>query len=204
MSRTVFVNPSFVNPRKRKAGKKKARKRAKKRWTRGYIRGRVALAHRQNAGIAPFLQQNPLILSNPRPRTRRRRRSNPSMPSGKDVLGFGLTTFGGAAAALTVNTVGTSKIDHAWIRRGSQFGAAMVGGMLIGMKSEKMGAAFAGSMMTPLLQDLAADLLSIGVAAGASSKEADIDSLAADLEDVLDGMDGSELGDDDDEEEYAW
>lgn len=205
MSRTVFVNPSFINPGK-KAKAKKRKKGRKSRYrgkpVRYKIKGRVGLV-RRNAGIAPFLQQNPLILSNPRRRSRRRRR-NPELdmkPTLKNIGVLGLTSFGGAAVALTLNTTATSKIQNTWGRRATQFGASLAGGTLIALKSEKMGAAFAASMMMPLLQDLAADLLKINTAV-VTTKEADIDALAADLEDVLDGMDGDELGDD--EEEYAW
>ncbi len=205
MSRTVFVNPSFENPRRKR--RKKGRKSRGRRSYKGRRRGRKAVYRgtmvlRRNAGITPFVQ-NPLILSNPR--RRRARRKNPlSMPSAKNIFENVLSTGGGAIAALTVNTVGLSRIDNKWLRRGSQLGTAAIGGALISQKSSAMGAAFAGAAFVPLLQDLAADLLGIGVAAGVSSKEADLDALAADLEDVLEEMgdDEDELGDDDDM--YAW
>ncbi len=214
MSRTVFVNPSFMNPSKKKAAKKGAGKKRKSRvkWKgapRYSVRGKVSLA-RRNAGIAPFLQnpymQNPLILAPNPMRKRRARRSNPSfgLPSVKEGINFGLSTLGGSTAALTANTVALSHIKHVWGRRGAQFAASVIGGGFIASKSPNMGGAFAGAMMYPLLQDLAADLLGVGFAAGAASKEADIDALAADLEDVLDDMDGGELSDDEDDEDYAW
>ena len=145
---------------------------------------------------------NPLILSNPRKRSRARRRNPMGLPSVSSMLDSTLSHFGGAALALTVTTVGTSKITNVWARRGAQFAGAVVGGSLVGNQSAKMGGAFAGAMMYPLLQDLAADLLGIGVGAGVSAKEADLDALAADLEDVMDDMD--EDGGMGDDEEYAW
>lgn len=209
MSRTVFVNPSFENPRRRRKGKKrrgKARSRGRARRSRARkptYRGSIVI--RRNAGIAPFVQ-NPLILSNPR-RRRRVRRSNPlALPSLKGALDALLAGGGGAGVALAVNMMGTSRIDHPWLRRGAQAGAAVIGGALLAGKSQNLGAAYTGAMMMPLVQDLAADLLGIGVAAGATAKEADLDALAADLEDVLDDMsdeDSFDLSDDDDEEE-AW
>ena len=181
MSRTLFVNPSFVNPRRRKRRSKKARGRR-----RGGMRVSGALTLRRNAGIASFTEANPLILSNPS-KKRRRRQSNPiQIPSVKKALDSALSYGGGAALALAATTMGTSKIQHTWGRRATQFGASIVGGSMLSSKSAAMGGAFAGAMMYPLLQDLAGDLLGLGVAAGAASKEADLDALAADLEDVID------------------
>ena len=193
MARTTFVNPGiFSNPRRRKA-----RKSSRRRRSHGMVR-------RRNAGISPFIQ-NPLILSNPR-RKRARRRNPMSLPSVKGMIDSTLSYGGGAVLALTVNTVATQKIANPWMRRGAQLAAAILGGsMLTKQTSNAMGGAFAGAMMYPLIQDVAADLLGIGVGAGVSAKEADLDALAADLEDVLDDMsdeDTSELSDDD--EEYAW
>lgn len=222
MARTTFVNPEmFDNPRGRRRGKRsrKARGRRKHRRARGRrsYRGRrsqrfAVSVRRRNAGITPFIQ-NPLILSNP-PRRRRHKRKNPlALPSlmkmGESLISWG----GGTALALTVNTLGTSKISNTWGRRGAQAAAAAIGGSVVGSKSAAMGGAFAGAMLYPLLQDLAADLLGIGVAAGtAAAHEADIDALAADLEDVLDEMgdddddddDDGGYGDDDDDELDEW
>ena len=198
--RTMFVNPGFFeNPKK---GKKKGKKRYGKRrggkrsprYRRFRARGRIMM---RNAGITPFMQQNPLILSNPRPR---RRRANPSLPNMKGALSNVVSGAGGAAIALAVNTVALNRIENPWLRRGLQAATAGVGGGLIGGKSAKLGAAMTGAMMYPLLQDLASDLLGIGVGAGVTAKEADIEALAADLEDVLDDMDG--LAEDD--EETPW
>lgn len=205
----MFVNPSFINPRKRKGKKRKGggRRKGRKYGARRRFRasGSMMMAVRRNAGIAPFIQ-NPLILSNPK-RRRRAQRNPLGAPNMKAAFDNALSYAGGTAVALAVTTVGTSKITNAWARRGTQLAASVVGGSMLGKKSAAMGGAFAGAMMYPLLQDLAADLLGIGVGAGVAAKEADLDALAADLEDVLDDMDDSDvLGDDgdDDDEEYAW
>lgn len=189
MSRTMFVNPQlFSNPRKRrKKGKKsKARRRARRRFGRFGVQGGMTL-YRRNAGIAPFVQ-NPLILSNPV--KRRRRRANPmALPKLRTSLENGLSYGGGAALALTANTLGLNKIQNTWGRRGAQVGTAIVGGIMMSRKSQSLGGAFAGAMMYPFLQDLAADMLGVGVAAGvATAKEADLEALAADLEDVMEEM----------------
>jgi hypothetical protein len=134
------------------------------------------------------------------------------IPSFKSIIDTTLSSGGGAALALVINTVGTSKIENAWYRRAAQFAAAVLGGQLVsGQASNAMGQAFTGAMLYPLVQDVAADLLAFGVGAGVgAAKEADLDALAADLEDVLDDMDDSgdmsELSDDGDEsdEMYDW
>lgn len=206
MARTMFVNPAlFSNPRRKKGKKSRRKGKGKRRYqARRRFRATGSIAIRRNAGITPFVQ-NPLILSNPR---RRRRQSNPmNVSSLKGAANNALSYAGGAGLALAVTTVGTNKIGNHWLRRGVQLGASVIGGSMIGKKSATMGGAFAGAMMYPLLQDLASDLLGIGVGAGvaATTKEADLDALAADLEDVLDEMDDSEYPiEDDEDEEYAW
>lgn len=202
MARTMFVNPSFVNPRKRR-GKKSRRRSGRGRRHHARRSHGIRRYRRRNAGIAPFMS-NPLILSNPRKRSRARRRNPMSLPSVSSMLDSTLSHFGGAALALTLTTIGTSKIGNVWARRGAQFAGAVVGGSLVGNQSAKMGGAFAGAMMYPLLQDLASDLLGVGVGAGVAAKEADLDALAADLEDVMDDMDDDDEGLSDDDMEYAW
>lgn len=207
MSRTVFVNP-FENPRRGRRRRKKSRRGSYRR--RGKRRSRArkqtyrgTIVMRRNAGVAPFLQQNPLILSNPR-RRRSRRRNPMDLPSIKTIVDSTVTGGGAAAIALAVNTLGTSRITHDWLRRGVQVLAASVGGALLSGKSPALGAAFTGAAMVAPVQDLAADVLGIGVAAGATvAKDADLDALAADLEDVLDEMDEDDLGEyDDGDEDY--
>ena len=194
MARTMFVNPSlFSNPAKkhkkgrkgskRKRAGKKGRRRAAKKTTRRCVKYRVV---RRNAGITPFIQ-NPLILSNPR---RRRRRRNPSFSMGslKSVLSECLTDGAGAAAALGVSAFGTNRIASPLYRRGAQVLAAVVGGAAVGSYSKNLGRSFRSAMFFPLVQDLAVDLLGTSIAVSATAKEADVDALAADLEDVLDDM----------------
>lgn len=207
MSRTVFVNPEmFENPR-RKRGRRKKRRYGKRRSYKRRSRGRKGQSYkgtvylRRNAGIAPFVQSNPLILSNPR-RRRPRRRNPLALPSLSGTLNALLTGGGAAGIALAVNMLGTSHIANPWMRRGAQAGATVLGGSFLSGQSAALGAAFTGAMMMPLIQDLASDLLGIGVGAGSvAAKEADLDALAADLEDVLDDMsdEGIDLSDDDEE-----
>lgn len=204
MARTTFVNPfRGRKSRRKRKGARGSRRRHKRTYARARNPRRRAhrRSRRRNAGITPFIQ-NPLILSNPR---RRHRRRNPGlgMPSLNKMFSALLTGGGGAATALTLNTVALNKIPNPWLRRGSQALAAIFGGALIASKSPAMGQAYAGAQLYPLVQDLAADLLGVGAGAAAAT-EADIDALAADLEDVMDEMDeDSDFGDDDDEEMYA-
>ena len=202
MSRTVFVNPSFANPRRKRRKSRRGKSRRRARSRKPVFRGNIVL--RRNAGVAPFMQGNPLILSNPR--RRRTRRKNPlELPSVKGKLETVMSSGGGAAVAIASNVLGTSRIQNDWARRAAQVAVAAVGGAMLSKKSAALGGAFAGAAMVAPIQDIAADVLGIGVAAGAgaAAKEADLDALAADLEDVLDEMDDEGLSDDGDEE-YAW
>lgn len=212
MARTTFVNPTFVNPRKRRGKKRKASRRGKRRGRRSQ---RYSVSVRRNAGITSFTQ-NPLILSNPK--RRRARRRNPismGFPSFAQLFHGALSSGGGAAMALAVNTVALNKIEDKWWRRGAQFGAASLGGAFLTGVSPKLGAAYAAAQMYPLMVDLSVEFLSMepekvgatkeqaAAAAGATAKEADLEALAADLEDVLDEMNHEvDLSDGDDE--YAW
>lgn len=177
--RTVFVNPSpsFSNPRRKKRGKKRSKRRGR------------ARSRRRNAGIVPFVS-NPLIMSNP-PRRKRRRRSNPLAGLNiKNLLGKGLTYGGGAAIAVGANTLLLNSISNFWVRNGARFGGAIASTMF--MKGE-LGAATAGAMFYPLMQEVAAKFLGTG----ATGTEADLEGLAADLEDVMDDLDERDLSDDD-------
>lgn len=206
MARTMFVNPSFVNPRKRRSKKRKSRRGSRRRGRRSQ---RYSVSVRRNAGITPFVQ-NPLILSNPA--KRRRRRRNPismGMPSMAQLFHGALSSGGGAAMALALNTVALNRIESKWGRRGAQLAAASFGGAFLTGLSPKLAAAFSAAQMYPLMMDLSMEYLSLSPAqvaagaAGATAKEADLEALAADLEDVLDEMNDGELSDDSDEE-YAW
>jgi hypothetical protein len=208
MARTTFVNPTFVNPRKRRKSRK-----GKRRGRRSSRRSqRYSVSVRRNAGITPFTQ-NPLILSNPK--RRRSRRRNPismGFPSFTQLFHGALSSGGGAAMALAVNTVALNRIENKWGRRGAQFGAAALGGAFLTGVSPKLGAAFSAAQMYPLMVDLAVEFLGVeaekvgataAAAAGATAKEADLEALAADLEDVLDEM-SNEADLSADEDEYAW
>ena len=181
--RTVFVNPSpsMSNPRrKRRKGKKHSRGKRRS---------------RRNAGITSFVSsaRNPLILSNPRHRVKRRRR-NPNPLAGlnlKSLLSKGLTYGGGAAVAVGANTLFLNGVSNFYARNGARFAGAVVSTMLL--KGE-LGAAAAGGMFYPLMQELAAKFLGKGT--GVSGFEADLEGLAADLEDVMDDLDESDLSDD--------
>jgi hypothetical protein len=131
---------------------------------------------RRNAGITPFVAGNPYILSNP---PRRRRRRNPNglarQFTVKRIMDNTLTYGGGAALGTAANLFALNAIEGDWIRNGARYAVAVFGGQMLG---KDMGAAFAGATLYPLLTELAAMLnLPVGT-------EADLDVLAADLEDI--------------------
>lgn len=205
MSRTVFVNPSY---RRRKRSKKRRSSTSNALAVREAFKlGRASKGkrrsggrrRRRNAGIAPFVQ-NPLILSNPR----RRRRRNPNPFTGltlRKAFMTGASSAGGAAIALGANSLVLNRIQNDWLRRGAQLAANIIGGVALGSVSPGLGASYMGAMWYPLYQDLFANFLGMGVVAGVSAKEADLDALAADLEDVMDEMDEDIFADDMDEDE---
>lgn len=178
--RTVFVNPSasMSNPRRKKA--RKSRKSAR--------RGRKA--RRRNAGITSFVS-NPLILSNPRRKAVRRHRArNPLAGLNlKSLVSKGMTYGGGAAVAVGANTLFLNSVSNFYARNGMRFAGAVASTMFL--KGE-LGAAAAGGMFYPMMQELAAKFLG----GKASGVEADLEGLAADLEDVMDDLDESDLSDD--------
>lgn len=174
--RTVFVNPSpsMANPRRRRKGKK-SRKGHK--------------ARRRNAGIVPFVS-NPLILSNPRRKHRRRARNPLAGLNLKSLISNGLTYGGGAGIAVAANAFFLNSVSNFWIRNGVRFAGAVASTAF--MKGN-LGAAAAGGMFYPVMQEIAAKFL--GTKSG--GVEADLEGLAADLEDVMDDLDESDLSDDD-------
>ena len=133
---------------------------------------------RRNTGIAPFVAgNNPYILANPR----RRRRSNPglSMPrlTVKNVSDKLMKYGGGSLMGVGINVFGLNRIENDYWRNGARISAAVLGGMVL---RGELGAAYAGAAMYPVWVEVAAMLnLPINV-------EADLDILAADLEQVLD------------------
>lgn len=180
--RTVFVNPKFTNPR-RKRGRKSRRRNA---MITNPRRRRGRKGRRRNAGITPFVS-NPLILS-PNPRRRRRHSRNPLAGLNlKSVLTRGLTYGGGAAIAVGANTLLLNGVSNFWMRNGARFAGAV--GAALFLKGD-LGAATAGGMFYPLMQEMASKVLGTTAAT-----EADLEGLAADLEDVMDDLDESDLSD---------
>lgn len=180
--RTVFVNPSpsFQNPRRkhRKGSKsRKAHKHGKRRA-------------RRNAGITSFVS-NPLILSNPPRKMKRRHARNPLAGLNlKSLLSQGLTYGGGAAIAVGANTLFLNSVSNFYMRNGARFAGAVAATMFL---KGSLGAAAAGGMFYPIMQEVAAKFLGGKV----SGTEADLEGLAADLEDVMDDLDETDLSDDD-------
>lgn len=162
--RTVFVNPS----RKRRSHKRVTKRAAPKRRR----------SRRRNAGITPFVSSsNPMILSNPRRRGSKRRR-NPSMPSLKQAAMTTLSYGAGSGIGAALNIFVIRHIKNDWLRHGVRILGALGGGMLL---SDKMGGAMAGATLYPSLAELA---IYAGVG-GDTSTEADLNELAADLQDAL-------------------
>lgn len=207
--RTMFVNPSasMSNPRRRRkrsrrrrrnvdlsaAANPRRRRRGRRRRSARVSRG-YPLTVRSNAGIVPFTS-NPLILDNPRRRSRRRRNNpmaNLSKLSLNNVLSKTVKYGGGAAAGAALNILGLRRIQNDWIRNGVRIGAAVVGAALV---PGEIGAAYAGATLYPLFAEVA--LLTKLVQPAGAPTEADLSEISADLEDVLDELDID--GDDDDD-----
>lgn len=195
MARTVFVNPTY-HRRKRRKNAHKRRRHARRNAMMPVAnprRHRRRRARRRNAGIAPFVS-NPLIMSNPPRHRRRKRHQNPlNLFTVKNLVSKGLTYGGGGAIALGANVLAFNRIQNIWWRNVARFGGAVLAG---GVLRGELGAATAGASFYPIWQDLAAKFM--GGTAAVSGTEADIDALAADLEDVMDELDESDLSDDDD------
>lgn len=187
--RTVFVNPSaFGRRRKRRKGKRRSRRRNVSLAPLPNPRRRRRRSRRRNAGIAPFVS-NPIIMGNPR---RRRRRSNPLAGLNfNNLLQKTMTYGGGAAMSVAANALILNRVDNVWARNAARIAGAVIGGS---MAKGELGAAFAGAMYYPVVQELAAHILGKGTVTGT---EADMDVLAADLEDIMDELDSSDLQDDD-------
>lgn len=166
-----------ANPRRRRRRRNYARPAAANPRRRRYHRRR-----RRNAGIAPFVQQNPLILSNPR---RRRRRRNPSLNL-KNLFENTLVYMGGGVLGYGLNQFGLSQISNDWVRRGAQVVAAVGGAFFL---RGQLGASFAGATMYPLIADLAMYTGLVG-----TPTQHDIEQLSADLSAALEAdLQGDEL-----------
>lgn len=198
--RTVFVNPSasFQNPRRRKRRVKhrvKRRnvqlanpaKRKRKRRKSHYRSTRPGVYVRRNAGITPFVR-NPLIMDNPR--RRRRKRKNPDFSlkgMGNNLLSFG----GGSLIGAGVNILAIRRIENDWFRNLARIAAAVVGAAFL---KGSFGGAMAGATLYPAWAELA--LMSNLVTSSPTATDADLNDLAADLQDIVD-----EIEDDDDDDE---
>ena len=196
MPRTVFVNP------RRRARKTRSPKRRNGpsglTIRQAYAMGKAARpnprkrrkSRRRNAGISPFVQPNPLIMPNPR---RRRRKRNPltSALTMDNLVSKGLSYGGGAAIAVGANALLFNRVDNFWARNAARFVSGVVGAAYL---KGDLGGATAGAMFYPLMQDLASRVLGRSAVTGT---EADIETLAADLEDVMDEMDEGDFVDDD-------
>ncbi len=192
--RTVFVNPS--RKRSRRKSRRKARKSrpAARHYRRpAQRRSRRRRAVRRNAGIAPFVQRNPLILENPR--RRRRSRRNPLSLSGLNLNKFiskAVTYGSGSVIGAAVNILALRKIENDYMRNGARVLAAVMAGAFM---PGDMGAAAAGATLYPLFAELA---LAFKLVEGPMATSADLSDLAADLQDLVDETedDDSDYGDD--------
>ncbi len=205
--RTIFVNPSpsMMNPRRRRrrrhnitlSNPRKRKKRARSQIYRSYKAPAKIYVRknrpRRNAGIAPFVSGNPLIMDNPRRRRRKGRRNpNFSLKSmGENVLLYG----GGSAMGAALNILGLRRIENDWLRNGARIAAAILGGVLI---KGSMGAAMAGATLYPTFAELALMTNLVSGGTPVQGTDADLNELAADLQDVLD-----EIEDDDDDLLYV-
>lgn len=191
MARTVFVNPARRRSRKRRKASNPRRRRRNAMILAPNPRRRRYRRRRRNAGIAPFVR-NPLIMSNPPHRRRRRKRNPLGHLDFKTILSKSMTYAGGAAISVGANALLLNRVDNVWARNGARLLAGVVGGAMLG---GDLGASTAGAFFYPLVQELAAHVLGKTTVTGT---EADMDVLAADLEDIMDELDSSDLSEDDD------
>jgi hypothetical protein len=112
----------------------------------------------------------------------------------KSIVNKGLTYGAGAAIAVGANALLLNRVDNFWFRNLARFGGGVVGAAFL---KGDLGAATAGAMFYPMFQEFAAKMLGGTTVTGT---DADMDVLAADLEDVLDNLDQSDLSDDGDYE----
>jgi hypothetical protein len=212
----MFVNPrrrnkrraaKKRNPRKmkrrvaRRSPKRNPRKASKQMIVNPRRRRRSSSKRRRNASVTPFVRSNPLILRNPGS-LRRRRRSNPTSFTMKNILDKGLSYGGGSALGAGINIIGLSKIENKWFRNGARLAAAIGGGILL---KGDLGAAAAGATLYPMWQEIAVMLSLVSgpkpflpypdTSTGAKPTNASLDALSADLQDVLDEAAANEIYD---------
>jgi len=192
--RTVFVNPSRRRRRVRRSRRRNAALVANPRRRHRRRVRRVTRRSRRNAGIAPFVQSNPMIM-NPR---RRRRSRNPMGALGrsfspKNFISKSLKYGGGAAIGAGANILLLRKIENTYLRNGLRVAGAVACGALL---PSDMGGAAAGATLYPLFAELALMLNLVPAATSDTDEtEADLQSLAADLQDVLDEVGQDEYED---------
>jgi hypothetical protein len=187
--RTVFVNPS--NPRRRRK-RSNPRRRARRHNPRRRRRNSsVALANprrrrRRNAGVTPFVSQNPMILSNPR---RRRRRRNPS----HTFLGHIAYIVGGTVGGAALNRLAFNQLENLYARNGVRILGASILAYLGG--NNNLTAAAAGAILAPLLPEIEAHLTA---ATPKAPEKKNPRELAAELSALLEAdLSDDELSDDD-------
>ena len=201
--KTVFVNPSRRSKRRAKKSRKHNIALANPR--------RKHRAKRRNAGISSFIQRNPLILENPRRRRRhgkrrnpivrhkrRSRRSNPGINfslkglttaaielGGGAAIGFIADRYVVSAIPVTTQSATTAVILRTAIRLGVGVLAMKF------LKKGDMGAAAAGAVLYPAMQDLAAQFMpgTVSPVQGFSADlAADLSADLSDMEEILDDM----------------
>jgi hypothetical protein len=126
-----------------------------------------------------------MILSNPR-RSSRRRRRNPGMPSLKQAAMTTLHYGAGSGIGAALNIFVIRHIKNDWLRHGVRILGALGGGMFL---PDKMGGAMAGATLYPSLAELA---IYAGIG-GDTTTQADLNELAADLQDAMDDDDSDTM-----------
>ncbi len=169
--RTVFVNPAS---RRRTRKRRRSHGRRSKRKAYHFKGAKFSGTVRRNAGIVPFVQ-NPMILSNPR---RRRRRRNPSQAILQD-LGW---IFGGTIGGAALNRLAFNHMTNFYARNGARVVSAALLAYMGGRNP--LTAAAAGATLAPLIPDV--EML-MGSAPTKNPRE-----LAAELSAML----SADLGDD--------
>jgi hypothetical protein len=172
--RTVFVNPS------KRRGKRKSHKRRthRKAASNPIVRHRRApRRRRRNAGITPFVaSSNPQLMANPRRRVRRRY-SNP-LASPKKVMVNALLNVAGSSVGAGLNYFGISKIQNVYGRNGTRIAASVLSALVPGQAGGALAGAFLMPMWVELFEHIKAPVTT-------APTEADLDALAADLEDLM-------------------
>lgn len=139
--RTVFVNPARKHGKKRRKRSSGKRRKRVMRFKGARFTGTV----RRNSGITPFVS-NPMILSNPRRRHRRRR--NPSA----HLLGDLAYILGGTVGGAALNRLAFNHMNNFYVRNGARVASAALLAYLGGRNP--LTAAAAGATLAPLVPDV--------------------------------------------------